>query len=71
MIHFVRYHAGSAVSYGILEDGAVREIRGDPFHYSETSAVHPLAEVKLLCPCQPGKILAVGGNYKSHLGARP
>jgi 2-keto-4-pentenoate hydratase/2-oxohepta-3-ene-1,7-dioic acid hydratase in catechol pathway len=71
MIRFARYRIRSAVSYGILEDGAVREIRGDPFHYSETSAVHPLAEVKLLCPCQPGKILAVGGNYKSHLGARP
>jgi 2-keto-4-pentenoate hydratase/2-oxohepta-3-ene-1,7-dioic acid hydratase in catechol pathway len=71
MIRFVRYRAGSTVSYGILEDRAVREIRGDPFHYSETSAVLPLSEVKLLCPCQPGKILAVGGNYKSHLAGRP
>jgi 2-keto-4-pentenoate hydratase/2-oxohepta-3-ene-1,7-dioic acid hydratase in catechol pathway len=71
MIRFVRYRADSAVSYGILEEGAVREIRGDPFHYSETSAVRPLSEVKLLCPCQPGKILAVGGNYRSHLAGRP
>jgi 2-keto-4-pentenoate hydratase/2-oxohepta-3-ene-1,7-dioic acid hydratase in catechol pathway len=68
---FVRYRTGSTASYGILESGAVREIRGDPFHYSETSAVRPLSEVKLLCPCQPEKILAVGLNYKSHLGARP
>jgi 2-keto-4-pentenoate hydratase/2-oxohepta-3-ene-1,7-dioic acid hydratase in catechol pathway len=71
MIRFVRYRADSAVSHGILEEGAVREIRGDPFHYSETSAVRPLSEVKLLCPCQPGKILAVGGNYRSHLAGRP
>jgi hypothetical protein len=48
---FVRYRTGSTASYGILESGAVREIRGDPFHYSETSAVRPLSEVKLLCPC--------------------
>ena len=71
MIRFVRYRADSAVSYGILEEAAVREIRGDPFHYSETSAVRPLSEVKLLCPCQPSKILAVGGNYRSHMDGRP
>ena len=71
MIRFVRYRAGSTVSYGILEDRAVREIRGDPFHYSETGAVRPLSEVKLLCPCQPSKILAVGGNYRSHMDGRP
>jgi len=71
MIRFVRYRADSAVSYGILEEGAVREIRGDPFHYSETSAVRPLSEVKLLCPCQPSKILAVGGNYRSHMDGQP
>ena len=71
MHRFVRYRADSAVSYGILENGSVREIRGDLFHYSETGTVRPLSEVRLLCPCQPGKILAVGGNYKSHLGARP
>jgi len=57
--------------YGILEDGAVREIRGDPFHYSETSACPPACRSETAVPCQPGKILAVGGNYKSHLGARP
>ena len=71
MIRFVRYRADSAVSYGILEEAAVREIRGDPFHYSETGAVRPLSEVKLLCPCQPSKILAVGGNYRSHMDGRP
>jgi 2-keto-4-pentenoate hydratase/2-oxohepta-3-ene-1,7-dioic acid hydratase in catechol pathway len=32
---------------------------------------HPVSEVKLLYPCEPGKILAVGLNYKSHLGGRP
>jgi 2-keto-4-pentenoate hydratase/2-oxohepta-3-ene-1,7-dioic acid hydratase in catechol pathway len=71
MIRFVRYRAGSAVSYGILEDGAIHEVHGDPFHYSETGTIRPLSEVKLLCPCQPGKILAVGLNYKSHLAGRP
>jgi 2-keto-4-pentenoate hydratase/2-oxohepta-3-ene-1,7-dioic acid hydratase in catechol pathway len=71
MTRFVRYRADSVTAYGILEDRSVREIRGDPFHYSETSAVRPLSEVKLLCPCQPGKILGVGLNYRSHLAGRP
>lgn len=71
MTRFVRFRAGSAESYGILEGGAVREIRGDLFGYTETAAVRPLSEVKLLCPCQPGKIFAVGLNYKSHLSGRP
>ncbi len=71
MIRFVRYRTGSDASYGILEAGSVREIRGDLFQYSQTSTIHALSEVKLLCPCQPGKILAVGRNYKSHLSGRP
>src|SRR2546423_14469732 len=33
--------------------------------------MYKLSDVKLLYPCQPGKILAVGLNYKSHLGGRP
>ena len=35
------------------------------------TGVVELSEVTLLCPCQPGKIFAVGLNYKSHLGSRP
>ena len=37
----------------------------------ETGARLPLAEVKLLSPTEPQKILAVGRNYRSHLGTRP
>jgi 2-keto-4-pentenoate hydratase/2-oxohepta-3-ene-1,7-dioic acid hydratase in catechol pathway len=71
MTRFVRYRAGSAVFYGILQERTVREIRGDLFRYTVTDIIRPLSEVKLLCPCQPGKILAVGLNYKSHLAGRP
>jgi 2-keto-4-pentenoate hydratase/2-oxohepta-3-ene-1,7-dioic acid hydratase in catechol pathway len=70
MIRFVRYQAGSAVSYGILDGDVVREIRGSLFDYTETGAVRALSEVKLLCPCKPGKIFAVGFNYKSHLSGQ-
>jgi len=50
----------------------VREIAGDLFGArTETGVTRRPSDVKLLAPCQPGKILAVGLNYKSHLGSRP
>jgi 2-keto-4-pentenoate hydratase/2-oxohepta-3-ene-1,7-dioic acid hydratase in catechol pathway len=69
---YVRYRYGSDTSYGILEGETVRELRGDLFgDNSPAGATHRLSEVKLLYPCQPGKIMAVGLNYRSHLGGRP
>jgi 2-keto-4-pentenoate hydratase/2-oxohepta-3-ene-1,7-dioic acid hydratase in catechol pathway len=68
---YVRYSKESRTAYGILDDGIVREIRGDLFgDRGETGIAHPLGSVKLLYPCEPPKILAVGRNYKSHLGER-
>lgn len=71
MVIYVRYRSGSNISYGILEGEIIRELTGDLFSHRESEARHRLSEVKLLHPCTPGKILAVGLNYKSHLGARP
>jgi 2-keto-4-pentenoate hydratase/2-oxohepta-3-ene-1,7-dioic acid hydratase in catechol pathway len=69
---YIRYRNAAGASYGILDGQTVREIRGDLFgDRGESGVTHPLADVKLLAPCQPGKILAVGLNYKSHLGGRP
>ena len=69
---YIRYQSASGVSYGTLEGGTVHQIQGDLFDgHTPTGATHPLSEVKLLYPCAPSKILAVGLNYKSHLGTRP
>ena len=71
MIHYVRYRKDGRKAYGILENSIIREIAGDLFgQHQETGATHPLSGVKLLYPCEPSKILAVGRNYKSHLGDR-
>jgi 2-keto-4-pentenoate hydratase/2-oxohepta-3-ene-1,7-dioic acid hydratase in catechol pathway len=68
---YIRYRYGSDTAYGILDGDAVRELRGDLFgHRKETGTKHRLADVKLLHPCDPPKILAVGLNYKSHVGDR-
>ena len=68
---YVRFRRGAAMAYGILEGEVIRALEGRPFGpHQETGAKHKLAEVKLLFPCQPPKILAVGLNYKSHIGDR-
>lgn len=68
---YVRFQYGSATAYGLLEADTIREIAGDLFGaLKETGAAHRLEAVKLLYPCQPPKIFAVGRNYKSHVGQR-
>jgi 2-keto-4-pentenoate hydratase/2-oxohepta-3-ene-1,7-dioic acid hydratase in catechol pathway len=71
MIRFVRFQQGPATAYGLLDGETVREIRGGLFDPpEETGARYEASGVKLLYPCEPPKILAVGRNYKSHLGER-
>ncbi len=68
---YVRFRKGSTAAYGILEGDTVREIRGDLFGPRKPAgAKHKLADVKLLYPIVPPKVLAVGLNYRSHLGNR-
>src|SRR6516162_9462943 len=60
-----------SASYGLVEGDIVREIRGDPFGtHSVGQTVGRLQDLTLLNPCQPTKIVAVGRNYRSHLGDR-
>src|ERR1700685_4614291 len=57
--------------YGIVTDGRVAELHGGLFDSPQfTGRQFALDEVKLLAPCEPPKILAVGQNYISHLGER-
>jgi len=68
---FIRYRHNSTISYGILDGETVRQIEGGLFDsHRETGITLRLSEVKLLYPCEPSKILAVGLNYGSHLGDR-
>lgn len=70
--HYVRYQSGNTASFGILEGDNIRELRGDLFANPQpTGKTVKLSAVKLLPPIMPGKVIAVGLNYKSHLGTRP
>jgi 2-keto-4-pentenoate hydratase/2-oxohepta-3-ene-1,7-dioic acid hydratase in catechol pathway len=69
---YVRYERSGAVSYGALEGDSVRPIEGGLFGSRRpTGQAIPLADVKLLYPCEPTKVLCVGLNYASHIGNRP
>ncbi|HLJ17818.1 MAG TPA: fumarylacetoacetate hydrolase family protein [Bryobacteraceae bacterium] len=70
-VKYVRFERGPLTANGILDGELIREIHGSMFGQHEpTVAEHKLADVKLLYPCQPPKILAVGLNYRSHLRDR-
>jgi 2-keto-4-pentenoate hydratase/2-oxohepta-3-ene-1,7-dioic acid hydratase in catechol pathway len=72
VVRYVRYEHRGKIAYGILDSDSIREIRGSLFaSRAETGTRVKLEAVKLLWPCEPTKVLAVGLNYKSHLGSRP
>jgi 2-keto-4-pentenoate hydratase/2-oxohepta-3-ene-1,7-dioic acid hydratase in catechol pathway len=65
----VRYAFEGKVRYGVADPaaGTVEEIAGKPFHgIRRTGVARRLDEVRLLAPVAPGKIVAVGLNYKDH-----
>jgi 2-keto-4-pentenoate hydratase/2-oxohepta-3-ene-1,7-dioic acid hydratase in catechol pathway len=68
---YVRYEAAGRAAYGVLEGDVVRELTAAPWSDGKpTGKTARLTEVRLLAPCEPSKVIAVGLNYKSHLGER-
>ena len=63
---YVRFERAGAVSYGVWDNGAVKELAGGLFDGTPTGRVFPAAETRFLVPCEPSKVLAVGLNYASH-----
>ncbi len=70
-VHFVRYELAGAVSYGMLDGERIMRIEGDVFgEHDATEDWVDLADVTLLPPTNPRKVIAIGLNYRSHLGDR-
>ena len=68
---YVRFSLKGQIAYAVLEGDELRVIQGDLFGaHKVTSTKRKVSEVKLLYPVSPPKVLAVGLNYKSHLGSR-
>lgn len=68
-MQFVRYDLEGRVRDGVLERdaGLIRPIDGPIWgdHTVADEAV-PLAQVRLLAPVVPGKVIAIGLNYRKH-----
>lgn len=72
MAIYARFDYEGRQNYGIVNGSSIAELRGGLFDpHDATGREFPLEDVTILAPCVPPKILAVGLNYKSHLGARP
>ena len=53
--------------FGMVEGDHIQEAEGEMFEtFAATRQGYSLEEVKLLPPCLPSKIVAVGLNYKDH-----
>lgn len=68
-MRIIRYDTqdGKKPKYGWLLNDKVGEIGGNVFgRYQRKEAETPLADVKLLAPSQPSKIICVGRNYVEH-----
>jgi 2-keto-4-pentenoate hydratase/2-oxohepta-3-ene-1,7-dioic acid hydratase in catechol pathway len=68
-MRIARYESGGVVRFGRIDPaaGTIREIEGAPFEgVRARGPERPLDEVRLLAPVSPGKIVAVGLNYRDH-----
>ena len=68
--HWVRFTDGDAVRFGTIEGERVRVCEGDMFAGAvPTDRLLPLAQITLLAPVQPTKVLALWNNFHA-LGAK-
>src|SRR5262245_19120148 len=69
---YARFQSGTTVAYGVIEGDKITQIDGDLFGtWKKTSNTFDLKAVKLLVPTKPTQVLAMAGNYKSHLKNTP
>ena len=63
----VRFDAGNGPVSGILDDDKIAELDGDFFGVFKTlKTCWRASDVRLLAPCRPSKVVAVGLNYRDH-----
>ena len=71
-MRFVRFASDEVTCFGEEVAGAVHELDRAPWlGGARTGRQFDAAEVQLLAPTAPSKVLAVGRNFASHLHGRP
>jgi 2-keto-4-pentenoate hydratase/2-oxohepta-3-ene-1,7-dioic acid hydratase in catechol pathway len=69
LTHYVKYEEAGRVAWGVLEGETIRELRGSVFDGAQPNGrTLRLADVTLLPPAEPRKVIAAGLNYRSHIG---
>lgn len=67
-----RFAEGDTVKYGVVEGDSITALKYSPFslpgrYFEIDDSRSRLDVVKLLYPCVPGKIIAIGLNYREHI----
>ncbi|GII55727.1 2-hydroxyhepta-2,4-diene-1,7-dioate isomerase [Planotetraspora thailandica] len=68
-MRIARFSTGDGVAFGVVEEGeqVIARIDGHPFGGVElTGERYPLAEVRVVAPMLPSKVVAIGRNYADH-----
>jgi 2-keto-4-pentenoate hydratase/2-oxohepta-3-ene-1,7-dioic acid hydratase in catechol pathway len=67
IVRYVRFERPEGISYGIWENGTIKELKGNIYDGAVlTGRSISAATAQLLVPCEPSKVIAVGLNYASH-----
>jgi 2-keto-4-pentenoate hydratase/2-oxohepta-3-ene-1,7-dioic acid hydratase in catechol pathway len=70
-LKIARVRADGRTSTALVRGRRVHLVRGGPLgSLEETGDIYPLSQVTLLTPVQPGKVVAIGLNYYTHIGSR-
>lgn len=63
-MHWIRFEHAGKIGFGTLHDGVIRINEGNMFEDSRaTDTTVPLADVTLLTPCVPSKMIALWNNF--------
>jgi 2-keto-4-pentenoate hydratase/2-oxohepta-3-ene-1,7-dioic acid hydratase in catechol pathway len=64
---FIRFEHAATACFGLLAGDEVQIVQGDIFSgYTVSRECFPLKQARLLAPCSPTKVVAVGLNYRGH-----
>ncbi|WP_026414703.1 fumarylacetoacetate hydrolase family protein [Actinomadura oligospora] len=74
-MRIARFSTGEGMSFGVVEENTIAAIAAHPFgELTFTGQRFPLADVRLLAPILPSKVIAIGKNYAEHareMGGEP
>ena len=67
---YTRFKSGNNINWGEIIGNEIVELSDNYINpdSSKTNISHSLSDVELISPVTPGKVVAIGLNYKSHLG---